>query len=235
MLLISQNIVLFSVNLATHLFIYLFFFFFCLLCCFPFFLICFAFMEYVALQPYSKQVLIGNWFDRRFGYDQKSNSIVPGLNSTDRCEQHRTLNQDSYSDAGYKGEEPKKNFLERRVTLMSNYNKGTKSNLRLMDSLELRNNYTTTNTLIYDWIPHLWQQPKMALPTDGLRKHQPEVDLLQAYGNLTKTDNYAQRRKCEMKRDKRNIMMTTYASSFSPLNLDYLSANSVKYHKTKTQ
>lgn len=192
-------------------------------------------MEYLALQPYSKQVLIGNWFDRRFGYTQKTNSIVPGLNPTDRCEQHRTLNQDSYSDAGYKGEEPKKNFLERRVTLMRNYNKGTKSNLRLMDGQELRNNYTTTNTLIYDWIPHLRQKQKMVLPTDGVRKRQPEVDLLQAYGNLTKTENYAQRRKCEMKQDKRNIMTTTYASSFSPIQLDYLSANSKKDHKTRTQ
>lgn len=204
--------------LTTHIIVYLSFVLFIIIFVFLFFPICFDSMEYVALQPYSEQVLIGNWFDRRFGSDGKGNGILPGQHSTERCEQHRTLNQDSYSDAGYKGEEPISKFKKQRGTFMTNYKAGTTSNVRLLDGQELLNNYTTTNTLLYDWLPQLRQQHMMKVPQVGPPKHQPELDLLQAYGNMTKTHSWAQRKKCQIKLDKRYNMTTTYTSSYNSLN-----------------
>lgn len=171
-------------------------------------------------QPYSKQVLIGNWFDRRFVNDGKSSGILPGLSPQEGCEHHRTLNEDSYRGTAYKGEAPKNTFREQRLMRLRNFAAATESNVKLMDSLELSNNFTTTNTLLYDWLPHQRNELLKTLSPDVPPKRLPQLDLLQFYGNMTRTNNYAQSMKCEMELDGLNNMRSTYTTSFRKYNCD---------------
>lgn len=177
-------------------------------------------MESIAHQPYSKQVLVGNWFDRRFVNDGKSSGILPGLSPPEGCEHHRTLNEDSYSGIAYKGKALNNTFAEQRFMRLRNCAAATKSNVKLMDSLELCDNFTTTNTLFFDWLPHQRKEFLKTLSLDVPPKRLPQLDLLQFYGNMTMTDNYAQRMKCEMELDRLNNMRTTYSTSFRKYNCD---------------
>lgn len=177
-------------------------------------------MTLMAYQPYSKQVLIGNWFDRRFVNDEKSSGILPGLNPPEGCEHHRTLNEDTYTVTAYKGEVPKNTYEEQRLMRLRNYVAATESNVKLMDSLELCNNFATTNTLLYDWLPHQRKELLKTLSLDVPPKRLPHVDMLESFGNITRTDNYVQRMECEMKLSKLNNMRSTYATSFRKYNCD---------------
>ncbi|KAH8416938.1 hypothetical protein KR222_008520, partial [Zaprionus bogoriensis] len=172
-------------------------------------------MEYVAVPPYGKQVLIGNWIDRRYAFDEKSNGILPGLSPSERCERHRSLSMDSYTDAGYVGDDVKRYFVERRVTRMRNFTAGTTSNVKLMDGIEMRNNFTTTNTLLYDLLPALRLKLTKTVATEGPPEPQPEPDLLASYGNQTKTYNFQRRMKCALRQEQRIKMRTTYDSAYS--------------------
>ncbi|KAH8371904.1 hypothetical protein KR093_009256, partial [Drosophila rubida] len=177
----------------------------------------FVVMEYMVAQPYGKQVLIGNWADRRYAYDEKGNGILPGLNPPPVCEEHRSLSQDSYTTEAYRGDECKQQFVEKRVTRIRNFSNGTNANFRLMDNPKLSNNFTTTNTLLYDYLPKLrkrqllkGQQPIAAVPT----KLQ-YFDLLQSFGNLTKTYNFPAQQRRENIEEKTNHMRTTYDIAYN--------------------
>lgn len=172
-------------------------------------------MTLKAYQPYSKQVLIGNWFDRRFVNDEKSSGILPGLSPPEGCEHHRTVNEDTYS-----GEVPKNTYEEQRLMRLRNYVASTASNVKLMDSLELCNNFATTNTLLYDWLPHQRKEILKTLTLDVPPKRLPHVDMLESFDNITRRDNCVQRMECEMELNKLNNMRSTYATSFRKYNCD---------------
>ncbi|XP_062127692.1 uncharacterized protein LOC133840054 [Drosophila sulfurigaster albostrigata] len=177
-------------------------------------------------QPYGKQVLIGNWADRRYAYDEKGNGILPGLNPAQKCEEHRSLSQDTYTYEGFSGDECLRHFKEKRVTRIHNFRNGTSSNLKMIDNPMLKNNFTTTNTLLYDWLPkhQLNQNLKRQLTTAEIPTKQNYPDLMQCFGNLTRTRNFAELQKAEEILEKTNAMQTTYDTAYnlsSKLTPDY--------------
>ncbi|KAH8307214.1 hypothetical protein KR044_007932, partial [Drosophila immigrans] len=167
--------------------------------------------------PYSKQVLIGNWADRRYAYDERGNGILPGLNPPLGCEQHRSLSQDTYTLDAYRGDECKRQFVEKRVSRIHNFSHGTKSNVKFLDNPLLDHNFTTTNTLLYDWLPklRLEQESKRQKLTGEIPTKQYQPDLMQAFGNLTKTRHFVQQQRAEEILEKTNHMQTTYDTAYN--------------------
>ncbi|ALC44542.1 CG14448 [Drosophila busckii] len=179
-------------------------------------------MEAICEQLYGKQVLVGNWLDRRYCYDSKNNGIVPGLNAKEGCEQHLTLSQDTYTDAGYKGDDCKQYFIEKRVTRMRNFLQSNRSKVKLIDAPELRNNYTTTNTVAYELLPTLRHEFCLAQTaaaatkqSSAMPERQLQVDMLQCFGNTTKTYDYAKNIRKQAIMDNIKRMQTTYAYEFN--------------------
>lgn len=170
-------------------------------------------MEYMVAQPYGKQVLIGNWLDRRYAFDEKGNGILPGLNPPDECEQHRSLSQDTYTMDGYKGDECKKDFVEKRVTRMRNFSVSTSSNVKFLDNPGMKNNFTTTNTLLYDWMPKMHLIKKLTSAGHPELPHKP--DMLQCFGNLTKTRHFAEQSKNDQAIENLLKMQTTYDIAYN--------------------
>lgn len=174
-------------------------------------------MEYMVAPPYGKQVLIGNWLDRRYAFDEKGNGILPGLNPPQKCEQHRSLNQDTYTAKGFKGDECKRDFVEKRVTRMRNFSTSTSSNVKFLDNPAMRSNFTTTNTLLYDWLPKMRLERNMKQKLTSAER--PEIphkpDMLQSFGNLTRTHNFAKQLKNEKAFEDLHRMQTTYDIAYN--------------------
>ncbi|KAH8379904.1 hypothetical protein KR009_007959 [Drosophila setifemur] len=169
----------------------------------------------VSLSTYGKAVLVGNWSERRYGADEKSNAILPGIR-VDGCEFHRTLYKDSFTDADFVSVETNRFFDEQRKSAFRTYLKSRQSSLNFPDHESLMRNYTTTKTLDYDELPrlralHLCKNYGKSGPP---QKH-AEVDRLQAFGNLTKTHNYRKRHKCEKILSELSYMQTTYSATFN--------------------
>ncbi|KAL7732179.1 hypothetical protein ACLKA6_010300 [Drosophila palustris] len=173
-------------------------------------------MEYMCEPPYGKQVLIGNWFDRRYAFDEKGNGILPGLNPPQECERHRTLSQDTYTVEG-KEVDSKRDFMEKRVTRMRNFSASTSSTVKLFDDPEMIDNFTTTNTLLYDWMPKMYLEHflKQNLPSAGRPELPHRPDMLQSFGNLTKTRNFAAQVKNEKALENMNNRQTTYDIAYN--------------------
>lgn len=174
-------------------------------------------MDNIVVPPYSKKVLIGNWVDRRYAFDEKTSGILPGLSPSDQCEKLRTLSQDTYTNAAFSGGDCKQYFKEKHVTRVRNFYAGTTSNVKLMDTTELKNNYTTTNTLVFDLLPRLREELRAmkAQPERGIPEHQQNVDMLQCFGNRTKTHDYAKHFKCQRQYEDSLRMRTTYGSAYN--------------------
>ncbi|EDV97289.1 GH16767 [Drosophila grimshawi] len=163
--------------------------------------------------PYGKQVLVGNWMDRRYTSDEKTNGILPGLSPCDHCEQHRSLSQDTYTNKRQDRVELERYFVEKRATQNRHFYEATTSNVKLMDTDELRDNYTTTNTLVYDLLPRLRQE--LASTKSQPARGRSDTDMLQCFGNLTQTRNFAKQFEYERILDKQNHMQTSYSSAYT--------------------
>ncbi|XP_034483188.1 uncharacterized protein LOC117788513 [Drosophila innubila] len=174
-------------------------------------------MEYMVAPPYGKQVLIGNWLDRRYAFDEKGNGILPGLNPPQECEQHRSLSQDTYTMDVYEGDKCKRDFVEKRVTRMRNFSTSTSSSVKLLDNPAMKNNFTTTNTLLYDWMPKMFLDHylKQKLPSAGRPQLPHKPDMLQCFGNLTKTRNFAEQLQNEKALENLHHMQTTYDIAYN--------------------
>ncbi|XP_030378825.1 uncharacterized protein LOC115627322 [Scaptodrosophila lebanonensis] len=177
-------------------------------------------MDSMVCPYYSKDVLVGNWRERRYVMEQESNAILPGLHTNENCEQHRTLNQDTYTDAAFKGDEVKSRHDERRMESFRNCFKSSASQVVLQDRPEMGKNYTTTNTLFFEVLPkdrQQWCQQGAAKNKKEIELTRvPQFDTLQGYGNLTKT-GFNTRRFCKYALDSANCRyQTTYSASYDP-------------------
>ncbi|XP_017116049.1 uncharacterized protein LOC108138378 [Drosophila elegans] len=169
----------------------------------------------MASPPYSKEVLIGNWAERRYAVEEQSNAILPGLRVSG-CERHRSLTQDTYTDAPFARAETVPFFVEQRKLAYHNFMRNTRSCLNLEDHELLNRNFTSTNTLEFQELPRLRiVQANMESDKSGPPKRPTEVDRLQAFGNLTRTHNYPMRFKCEKLLGEISNMQTTYSACFN--------------------
>ncbi|EDW79479.2 uncharacterized protein Dwil_GK20390 [Drosophila willistoni] len=173
---------------------------------------------------YSKQVLVGNWLDRRNSIDGQSNAILPGLKGPQGCEHHRTLSQDTYTDVAFTGNATIRDFEEQRMMAFENYRRGTSASVHFIDNEALKDNYTTLNTLIFGDLlkPHPKAECQNPAATAGHNmvkrqsgKHKREIDLMQSFGNQARVQNIAKQIRYQELHEKINSMQTTYSSSYN--------------------
>ncbi|EDW95560.1 uncharacterized protein LOC6535186 isoform X1 [Drosophila yakuba] len=169
----------------------------------------------MASPPYGKEVLIGNWAERRYAVEEQSNAILPGLRVSG-CELHRSLCHDTYTTAPFVGAETVSLFVDHRKLAYQNFIRNRQSCLNLVDEELLKRNFTTTNTLEFQEIPRLRLiHANGEKDKSGPPKQPADVDRLQTFGNLTKTHNYLVRFKCEKILEEISNMQTTYSASFN--------------------
>ncbi|TDG44988.1 hypothetical protein AWZ03_008610 [Drosophila navojoa] len=161
-------------------------------------------MDNVVVPPYGKEVLVGNWIDRRYASDEKSNAILPGLGTFAGCDRHLSISKESYTDAAQKSQDRMISFGEIRRSRMRNFFAGTTSNVIFIDDLTMNDNFTTTNTLFYDLLPRLSQQ-----------RQQRQLNMLLSYGNLTKTVGITKNAQFDRRPEKALRMRSIYDTSYN--------------------
>ncbi|XP_068143234.1 uncharacterized protein [Drosophila tropicalis] len=181
-------------------------------------------VESVVPMRYSKQVLVGNWLDRRNSIDGQSNAILPGLKGPQGCEHHCTTSQDTYTAVAFTGIAAKRDFEEKRMMAFENYQRGTSASVQFIDDEAWKENYTTLNTLIFGDLlkPHpkaQCQSPPAAAGHKMVKrksvKQKREIDLMQSFGNQAKILNIAKQMRFQEVHDKINSMQTTYSTSYN--------------------
>lgn len=176
-------------------------------------------MDNLVTPPYGTEVLIGNWVDRRYAFDQNGKGILPGMCGEDTCERHLSLAQDTYTDAAFKAAVALPNFSDHRNSFMRNYFTGTTSSVAFLNDAALKRNFTTTNTLLYDLLPRLDREAHAesnAAPS-GIPEHRQELDMLRSYGNMTKTFSIAELSKPRKPLGEKLRLRTTYDLAFNKL------------------
>ncbi|XP_016971009.2 uncharacterized protein LOC108038693 [Drosophila rhopaloa] len=169
----------------------------------------------MASPQFGKEVLIGNWAERRYAVEEQSNAILPGLRVSG-CERHRSLCQDTFTRSAFARPETVFFFVEQRKLAYQNLMRNRRSCLNLVDHELLKRNFTSTNTLEFQELPRLRMlQANAEDDKSGPPKHPAEVDRLQAFGNITRTHNYLRRFKCEKLLDEIGSMQTTYSACFN--------------------
>ncbi|XP_001353385.2 uncharacterized protein [Drosophila pseudoobscura] len=171
----------------------------------------------MASSPYGKEVLIGNWAERRYEIDEKSNAAVPGVRAPEGCEKYQTVSQRTYTNAPFTGIDTVQNYSDQRQEAFQNLRKNSTSSLSLVDHISLTRNFTTTTTLTYEVLPQRFLKKKQLDSGNcGPPQRQPELDMLQSFGNLTRTYNYKKLFKCEkLLAHLAGKAQTTYRSSYN--------------------
>ncbi|XP_034659138.1 uncharacterized protein LOC117895544 [Drosophila subobscura] len=174
-------------------------------------------MQSTGQKSYGKEVLIGNWSERRYEIEEKSNAVVPAVRALEGCEQHQSVTQATYTKAPFTAMGTVKNFADQRGKAFANFKKNETSNMSLLDHISMNRNFTTTSTLAFEVLPQRFLKQKQSESGYcGPPQRQPEIDMLQSFGNLTQTHNYPKRFRCEkLLAHLSSGAQTTYGASYN--------------------
>ncbi|XP_022229731.2 uncharacterized protein LOC111079040 [Drosophila obscura] len=174
-------------------------------------------MHSTSLKSFGKEVLIGNWSERRYEVEEKSNAVVPALRALEGCEKHQSVSRSTYTKAPFNAMGTVLDFSDQRQQAFQNFRKNATSNMSLVDHSSLNRNFTTTTTLAFDVLPQRFlKQKELESGYCGPPQRQPEIDMLQSFGNLTTTYNYPKLIRCEkLLSHLSSKAQTTYGASYN--------------------
>ncbi|XP_073847506.1 uncharacterized protein [Musca autumnalis] len=152
--------------------------------------------------PYSNNVLLGNWFEERFSDKSDKKAITPCIYGQSDCVEEKPLYRGDFTTPT-----DLSNFLEWKLNGFRNRLNSESSNIKLWDGEQFERNATTMKDLMFRIVPEEREKRK------GLLRRNEE-DFLRSYGNSTKT-GLLQWRACEEWTERRTPNdMTHYKNAF---------------------
>ncbi|XP_046810126.1 uncharacterized protein LOC111688364 [Lucilia cuprina] len=162
--------------------------------------------------PYSHTVLIGNWFEERFASKIDHKAITPGIYGASKCLAEETLYKNDFK---LPIKDPKKydEFIEWKQQGFSNRLNSEKTNIKLCDGDQFKQNITSFKDVMYRIMP---QEDK---GEEGIKKSKINEDYMRSFGNSTQT-GLLQWLECERKRDDAiPLDVSHYKNNFKPMKI----------------
>ncbi|KRF99070.1 uncharacterized protein Dwil_GK27164 [Drosophila willistoni] len=176
--------------------------------------------ERLVTRTYGKQVLLNNWESERAASSQISNGILPGLSRFAECEQHVSETKANFSENIYRDKAIKQKYIQQFLDRYRNRLVNQSSHLTLIPSQIYQNNFTSTNTIVYDIEPKVWLHDQRTAACNAIPKHPKDSNLVKDYGSQTRTG--ARRRiRQDIKESKQmngGCMATTYQTFYGGIS-----------------